>query len=199
LLYLNGWDLREAPLIERKMLLERALRFRDPLRFTEHRERDGEAYFREACRRRLEGLVGKRVRSAYVSRRTRDWRKIRCSCEQELVIGGYTEPQGQRTGFGALLLGYYDKKRLRYAGKVGTGFDTRLLKSLGKELAQLEAAKSPFAEPVRAGPGVHWVKPKLVAQVAFTEWTRDGMLRHPRFLGLRRDRDPAEVARERTS
>ena len=197
LLYLNGYDLREVPLIYRKRLLKETLQFHDPLRFTDHRERTGEAYFRQACRKGLEGVIAKRADSAYVSRRSRDWLKIKCWEEQEFVIAGFTDPKGGRVGFGALLLGYYEGDRLVYAGKVGTGFDTDLLVSLRRMLSSLETEKSPFAEEVRAGKGVHWVRPKLVAQVSFTQWTRDGKLRHPRFLGLRRDKDPREVVRER--
>jgi DNA ligase D-like protein (predicted ligase) len=197
LLYLNGYDLREVPLIHRKALLSEAFDFRDPLRFTQHRERDGEAYYREACRKGLEGVIAKRADSIYVSRRSRDWLKFKCWEEQEFVIGGFTDPKGGRVGFGALLLGYYENGKLRYAGKVGTGFDTNLLVSLGKELSALETNESPFADDLKSEKGVHWVRPKLVAQVSFTQWTRDGRLRHPRFLGIRRDKQPHEVIRER--
>ena len=130
--------------------------------------------------------------------RTRDWLKLKCQKAQEFVIGGYTDPRGSRTGFGALLLGYYDRDgKLRYAGKVCTGFDRRTLTSLHAALAADERPEPPF-EPVRGLPrsGVHWVEPRLVAQVGFTEWTADGQLRHPRFQGLRRDKDPADVVRE---
>jgi DNA ligase D-like protein (predicted ligase) len=197
LLYLNGHDLREVPIVHRKALLKKAFQFRDPLRYTQHRERDGEAHYREACRKGLEGVLAKRADSIYLSGRSRDWLKFKCWEEQEFVIGGFTDPRGGRVGFGALLLGYYEGGRLQYAGKVGTGFDTSLLMSLGKELSSLKIKHSPFAEEVKAGKGVHWVRPKLVAQVSFTEWTRDGRLRHPRFLGIRRDKDPHEVVRER--
>ena len=197
LLYLNGYDLRNVPLMQRKALLQEAFEFRDPLRYTQHRERGGEVYYRGACRKGLEGVIAKRADSIYVSRRSRDWLKIKCWEEQEFVIGGFTDPKGGRVGFGALLLGYYEGGRLRYAGKVGTGFDTGLLISLSKEMSALEIKHSPFAEEVKAGKGVHWVRPKLVAQVSFTQWTRDGRLRHPRFLGIRQDKDPREVVRER--
>jgi bifunctional non-homologous end joining protein LigD len=197
LLYLNGYDLREVPLVHRKELLKEAFEFHDPLRYTEHRERDGETYYREACRKGFEGVIAKRADSIYVSRRSRDWLKFKCWEEQEFVIGGFTDPKGDRTGFGALLLGYYEGDRLRYAGKVGTGFDTGLLVRLAKELSSLEIKHSPFADEVKAGKGVHWVRPKLVAQVSFTQWTRDGRLRHPLFLGIREDKDPHEVVRER--
>lgn len=197
LIYMDGYDLRDVPLLERKDLLKRAFGFRDPLRFTEHRRGRGAAYFDEACRRGLEGIIAKDAGSVYVSKRTRSWLKIKCSAGQEFVIGGYTEPKGERVGLGALLLGYYDGGRLVYAGKVGTGFNTSDLVSLERELAPLRSGKSPFAQVSNSPKGVHWVTPKLVAQAAFTEWTRDGRLRHPRFLGIRRDKDPREVVRER--
>lgn len=197
LLYLNGYDLREVPLIHRKGLLRRAFRFAGPLRYTEHRERDGDAYYREACRKGLEGAIGKCAGSAYVSKRSRDWLKFKCWLEQEFVIGGYTEPEGQRPGLGALLLGYYEGGKLVYAGKVGTGFDNETLKDLARDLTALETKTSPFAGKVEAGKKVHWAKPKFVAEVRFTQWTQDGKLRHPRFLGIRTDKDPREIVRER--
>jgi DNA ligase D-like protein (predicted ligase) len=197
LLYWNGYDLREVPLTHRKRLLKSAFTFKDPVRLTTHRERDGEGYYREACRKGLEGVIGKYAGSIYVSRRSRDWLKFKCWAEQEFVISGFTDPKGSRVGFGALLLGYYENGKLRYAGKVGTGFDSSLLAGLRKKLSSLETDQSPFADHLKSEKGVHWVRPKLAAQVSFTEWTRDGRLRHPRFLGIRRDKDPGEVKRER--
>jgi DNA ligase D-like protein (predicted ligase) len=196
LLYLDGYDTTRVPLRGRKAVLRQALQFGDGVRFTPHRNREGERYFEEACRRRWEGLIAKRTDSTYQSKRTRDWLKIKCENEQELVIGGFTEPRGSRTGFGALLLGYYRDGELVYAGKVGTGFDTETLTSLGRTLRRLQRTSSPFAGDDAPTRGTTWVAPKLVAQVAFTEWTRDGRLRHPRFLGLRDDKDPREVVRE---
>lgn len=196
LLYLNGYDLREVPLIYRKAMLKDVFHFRDPLRFTPHIRRDGETYFQQACRKGLEGAIGKREASVYVCRRSRDWLKFKCWAGQEFVIGGFTEPKGERIGLGALLLGYYDGDQLIYAGKVGTGFDTTTLANLGKKLSALQVKNSPFANEPSAGKGVHWVRPELVAQVSFTQWTRDGKLRHPRFLGIRRDKRPREVIRE---
>jgi ATP-dependent DNA ligase len=132
----------------------------------------------------------------YVSKRTRDWLKFKCSHEQEFVIGGYTEPQRSRIGFGAMLLGYYRGRKLMYAGKVGTGFDNDTLRRLSRKLAKLETPISPFEDNGLPRRGVHWVRPKLVAQVAFTEWTREDKLRHPRFLGLREDKRPQDVVQE---
>jgi bifunctional non-homologous end joining protein LigD len=195
LLHLAGQDTTALPLRSRKGLLRRALTFGGPVRLTPHRNRDGEALFREACRKGWEGLIAKRADSPYRHERSRDWLKLKCSAEQELVIGGYTAPRGSRTDLGALLLGYYDGGRLRYAGKVGTGFTQATLRDLAARLAPLRRDRSPFADPVRERDAT-WVEPRLVAQVGFTEWTRDGRLRHPRFLGLREDKAAEEVVRE---
>jgi DNA ligase D-like protein (predicted ligase) len=200
-----GEDLRRVPLIERKRLLAEMLTFAGPLRFTEHRVGDGVAYYEQACRNRWEGLIAKRADALYRAGRSKDWLKFKCENSQELVIGGYTDPRGSRTHFGALLLGYYDQQgRLAYAGKVGTGFSEATLASLGRSLRELERADPPFdpgllPRPSGGGPpraGVHWVEPALVAQVGFSEWTTAGQLRHPRYLGLRDDKDPAAVVRE---
>jgi bifunctional non-homologous end joining protein LigD len=196
LLYLDGYDTRRVPLRYRKEVLRNTFEYKGSLRFTEHRETQGEAYYRKACRLGWEGVIAKDGDSEYVSRRTRDWLKFKCSKAQEFVIGGYTDPRGSRIGFGALLLGYHRGRKLVCAGKVGTGFDRDTLHRLGRKLAQLKTPLSPFAGDGLPRRGVHWVKPRLVAQVAFTEWTREGKLRHPRFLGLRDDKRPEEVVRE---
>src|ERR1700761_582545 len=197
-LYADGRDTRALPLTERKTLLAGLLDFRDPLRFTEHRERDGEALSKQACLDGWEGLVAKRADAPYLAGRTKNWLKFKCENEQEFVIGGYTDPQRSRVGFGALLLGYYDPDGdLVYAGKVGTGFDTGTLQSLHDRLASLERSATPFAKGKLPSPhGVHWVAPQLVGEVGFSEWTDDGELRHPRFQGLRDDKDPRDVVRE---
>ena len=197
-LYCDGRDTRELPLTARKELLAGLVDFRDPLRFTEHREGDGEAFWEQACRDGWEGLIAKRADAPYQGFRSRDWLKFKCENAQEFVIGGYTDPQRSRVGFGALLLGYYDSGGdLVYAGKVGTGFDTRTLQSLHSVLARLERRSAPFTKGHLPSPrGVHWVTPKLVGQVGFTEWTDDGELRHPRFQGLRDDKEAREVVRE---
>jgi len=196
LLYLDHYDIRQVPLQYRKEILGSTFEFRDSLQFTEHRERDGEAYFRRACRGGWEGVIAKNGDSTYISRRTRDWLKFKCRHEQEFVIGGYTDPRGSRIGFGALLLGFYRRRRLIYAGRVGTGFNNDLLRHLGKKLAQLQIPSPPFADDKLPRRGVHWVKPRLVAQIGFTEWTVEEKLRHPRFLGLRDDKRPEEIVRE---
>ena len=195
ILHLDGYDTTALPLRARKALLRRALAFHGPVRLTPHRNRDGEEMYREACRKGWEGLIAKRADSPYTHGRSRDWLKFKCSAEQELVIGGFTAPKGSRTDLGALLLGYYDGGRLRYAGKVGTGFTQATLRDLAARLEPLETGASPFTDEVRER-HVSWVRPELVAQVGFSEWTRDGRLRHPRFLGLRDDKAAAEVVRE---
>jgi DNA ligase D-like protein (predicted ligase) len=196
LVHLEGRDTRQFPLVKRKELLQQALDFSGPVRFTTHRETEGEACYRDACRKGLEGIIAKNGNSVYVSERSREWLKFKCTREQEFVIGGYTDPKGERTGFGALLVGYYQAGRLVYGGKVGTGFDEETLRHLSRQLARLKIQTSPFVAGDPPGRGAHWVKPRLVAQIGFTEWTREGKLRHPRFLGLRLDKRPSEVVRE---
>src|ERR1700730_7478015 len=182
--HLAGYDMTAVGLRHRKVLLAGGLSFDDPLRLTTHRDTEGEAAYQEACAKGWEGVIAKRTDSPYVQRRSTDWLKFKCVNRQEFVIGGFTDPRGSRVGFGALLVGYYEDGDLRYAGKVGTGYDTRTLLELGKQLRKLETKDSPFAEPVREK-GAHWVRPELVAEVGFTEWTHDGKLIHPRVLGLR--------------
>ena len=196
-LWADGRDVRPRPLRERKGILQDLLTFGGPLRFTEHISTDGEAYFRQACASGWEGVIAKRADAPYRAGRSRDWLKFKCESGQEFVIGGFTDPHGTRTGFGALLLGYYDGgHQLVYAGKVGTGFTRRTLVSLHARLAGLEQGHPPFDCGKLPRSGVHWVQPRLVAEVGFSEWTTSGELRHPRFQGLRDDKDPAEVVRE---
>ena len=195
--HLEGHDARRLPVRTRKKLLRGALGFHDRVRFLPHRNRNGEELFADACRRGLEGLIAKRAESRYSSTRSTDWLKLKCSHEQELVIGGFTAPHGKRTDFGALLVGYNEDGELRYAGKVGTGFDQRTLSDLGERMRKLERTDPPFADVHPIPKGTHWIEPRLVGQFAFSEWTRDGRLRHPRYLGLRNDKRPDEVVRER--
>jgi bifunctional non-homologous end joining protein LigD len=197
ILELDGEDLRPQPLLERKRALRRAVDFRGHLRFSTHRNGTGIESYREACRRGWEGVVAKRADSPYSATRSRDWLKLKCSRGQELVIGGWTEPKGSRQRFGALLVGHYDAKGLRYAGKVGTGFDDATLQRLGDELERRERPTAPFVDAKL--PRARWAEPELVAQIAFTEWTRDGRLRHPRYEGLRDDKPASEVVREEPS
>jgi DNA ligase D-like protein (predicted ligase) len=196
-LFAAGRDTRGRPQRERKETLRALLDFTGPLRYTEHRTGDGEAFYRQACLDGWEGLIAKRADAPYSGGRTRDWLKFKCITGQEFVIGGFTDPRGARTGLGALLVGYYDADgRLTYAGKVGTGFTAARLRSLHESLSALERGTSPFAsgKPPRAG--VHWAEPRMVAEIAFAEWTTDGLLRQPRFEGLRDDKEPTEVVRE---
>jgi DNA ligase D-like protein (predicted ligase) len=195
ILHLAGTDTTALPQRARKALLRDALRWDDPVRLTVHRGGDGPALHREACRKGWEGLIAKRADAPYVHGRSRDWLKLKCDAAQEMVIGGWTAPRGSRTDLGALLIGVHDDGRLRYAGKVGTGFTHATLRDLAARLAPLRRDTSPFADAPRLR-DARWVEPRLVAQVGFTEWTRDGRLRHPRFLGLRDDKDPNEVVRE---
>ncbi len=197
-MHLDGQDTRYLPLRARKQLLQGAFSYASPLKRTTHRNADGEKYFADACSRGWEGVIAKRADSTYSSSRSPNWLKFKCSRGQEFVIGGYTDPGGTRIGFGALLVGYYEGDRFVYAGKVGTGFDDKILKDLRNRLAAMEVDRSPFAGHRRFERGTHFVRPGLVGEVGFTEWTRDGLLRHPRFLGLRQDKDAGEVVRERT-
>ncbi|MFH8570083.1 non-homologous end-joining DNA ligase [Streptomyces sp. NPDC017993] len=196
LLRLDGKDLTRLPLRTRKSLLRRALDFDGPLRFTPHRNHGGQRELDEACAHGWEGLIAKRADGRYLPRRSTDWLKLKCAQGQEFVIGGCTEPAGARIGFGALLIGYHDSRGLRYAGKVGTGYDQATLRRLRALLDERSAPRSPFADPVRER-DVHWVRPELVAEIGFSEWTRDGMLRHPRYLGLREDKRPQDVVKEK--
>ncbi|UGS35304.1 non-homologous end-joining DNA ligase [Capillimicrobium parvum] len=196
LLHLAGQDVTALGLRARKSLLRHAVTYSGPIRLTAHRNRDGEAMYAEACRKGWEGVIAKRADAPYTHGRSRDWLKFKCSAEQELVIGGYTAPKGSRTDLGALLVGHFEEGRLRYAGKVGTGFTRETLRDLAGRLEPLRRDGSPFADEVKER-HVTWVEPRLVAEIGFSEWTRDGRLRHPRFLGLRDDKPAEQVVRER--
>jgi bifunctional non-homologous end joining protein LigD len=198
-LRLDGLDTRALPQRTRKAVLRGALAFEDPLRFTAHRNGApgaAEPLLAEACGRGWEGLIAKRATAPYTGRRSTDWLKLKCGLSQEFVVGGFTEPAGRGVGFGALLLGYHEDGLLRYAGKVGTGWSTTSRRELRARLDELTTPRPPFHGAVRERLA-HWVEPVVVAQIGFTEWTRDGMLRHPRFLGLRDDKAAGDVIRER--
>jgi bifunctional non-homologous end joining protein LigD len=201
LLYLDGKDLRKLPLVERKKALAELLRNAPKtIQYTEHVEGSGPAFFNQACKLSLEGIVSKRRDAPYRSGRTSDWLKVKCLDRQEFVVAGYTDPEGARSGFGALVLGVHAKDgRLRYVGRVGTGFTEATLEDLHARFRKLARATSPFDEPLRgrAAKGVHWIEPKLVAEVAFGGWTDDQIIRHPRFEGLREDKPAAEVVVEK--
>ncbi len=195
ILHLDGKDLTKISLRERKKILRKNLKFDNHLRFTAHRNKEGEKYHEEACKKGWEGLIAKDAGSNYVHSRSKKWLKFKCVNQQEFVIGGYTDPQGQRIGFGALMIGYYDNGDLKYAGKVGTGYDDDTLEWLKDKFDKLERKRSPFDDEVNEK-NANWVKPKLVAEIGFTEWTGDHKLRHPRYLGLREDKKASQVKKE---
>jgi DNA ligase D-like protein (predicted ligase) len=196
--WLGSEDLRGRPLSERRAELERTVAPDGAVALSEILEGPSRAAYERACSEGWEGVIAKRADAPYRRGRSRDWLKLKCLFEQEVVIGGFTEPQRSRVGLGALLVGYHEGRALRYAGKVGTGFDTRTLRELRARLEALEVPEPPFDEPVKPLPkGTHWVAPRLVAQIAFAEWTGGGRLRQPRFLGLREDKRPRDVVRER--
>ena len=203
LLHLDGWDLTRTPLLERKALLERLLEAAPAaLRYGEHVTQDGAKFFAAACKLGLEGIVAKRASDPYrEGERTRSWLKVKCLQRQEFVIVGFTNPGGSRTAFGALLVATRDEPKapLRYAGKVGTGFDERTLKRLHALLKPLERRDPPVEKTTARGVSrdVHWVEPQLVAEIAYTEWTGDGRLRHPIYVGLREDKTATEIVEER--
>jgi bifunctional non-homologous end joining protein LigD len=206
LLHLDGQDFTSSPLIERKKRLEKILAS-EPMggepaavRYSEHWIGQGDELLKRACEMGLEGIIAKRANQSYRSGRSRDWLKIKCVASQEFVIGGFSDPAGSRAGLGALLLGFYDdEEKLSYAGRVGTGFNAATLRELRSRLDKLTQNSPPFAKPPtgREAKGVHWVKPELVGEVVFTGWTRDGLLRHPSFKGLREDKPARQIRREK--
>jgi len=201
LIYLDGFNLTATPLIDRKVLLAELLETvggRSPLRYSDHVEGDGSTFFKQACDFGIEGIVSKLANSPYESARNRNWQKIKCIKRQEFIIAGLTPSEKSLPGFGALVLGVYDKGALVYAGRVGTGFSFQQRIDLRKKLDRLVRNSCPFAVKPK-DPGLRhavWTTPKLVAEVAFTEWTADGSIRHPSFQGLREDKKAQEVVRE---
>ncbi|WCO67591.1 non-homologous end-joining DNA ligase [Iamia majanohamensis] len=195
LLWLAGRDVRSLPWRDRRTLLEQVLEVDEAVRLTEVLEGDPDVLRARARTEGWEGLIAKRADSTYQGRRSRDWLKLKVVREQEMVVVGFTEPSGGRLHLGALLLGYHDGDRLRFGGKVGTGFTAAVLKDLRARLDPLEVAVPPVDDPPRE-PTAHWVRPELVTQVGFGEWSAAGRLRHPRYKGLREDTDPAAVVRE---
>jgi ATP-dependent DNA ligase len=194
-LWLDGRDVTRLSLEERRMLLE-TLELRPPLYRVARL--DGDKPWERACSEGWEGVIAKRRDSIYEHRRSKHWLKMKCEASQELVVGGFTDPQGGRVGFGALLVGYYEGDDFVYAGKVGTGFDTRMLRELRERFDRIEVDKPPFTKAVGLPrKGAHWVRPAVVVQVSFIEWTTHGKLRHPRLIDVRTDKSPREVVRER--
>jgi bifunctional non-homologous end joining protein LigD len=199
--YFGGYDLRRVPLVERRALLQQLLKdVKSPrIRFSDHFEGPAQPLLENACKQGLEGLIGKRADSVYTTSRSTAWIKLKCTQRQEFVVVGFTDPKGSRNGFGSLLLAVNDRSgKLVYAGNVGTGFDTKLLGSIHKQLLAYEQEKSPLAVVPKGVKG-HWVKPRLIAEVAFTEWTSDGRIRHPVFHGLRNDKDVESITREKAA
>jgi DNA ligase D-like protein (predicted ligase) len=195
-MYYEGIDLTGLQLLERKSILTDVISEDDALHLTTVHRSGAAAMLRKACARKEEGIMAKRADSRYVSARTTDWLKIKCLLRQELVVGGYTAPQGSRERLGALLVGHYDGEALRYAGKVGTGYDRKTLELLHTRLVPLHRATSPFTGGPKPAGDIQWVNPKLVAEIGFSEWTSAGLLRHPRFVGLREDKPAHQVHRE---
>ena len=194
-LWINGKKVTDLPLEDRRAIL-RTLPFTAPLRRVELLKEENP--WERARREGWEGVIAKRRGSIYEHRRSKQWLKLKVEASQELVVGGFTDPEGARVGLGALLVGYYDGDDFVFAGKIGTGFNTTLLLDLRKRLDALEIAKPPFTRAIglprlRA----HWVRPTIVVQVSFMEWTRHNKLRHPRLIGVRFDKKPREVVRER--
>jgi bifunctional non-homologous end joining protein LigD len=198
--YFKGYDTSKLTLLDRKTLLSKVVAYEDPLRFTEHREGDGVKYLNEACEKGLEGVIAKDANAPYQRRRSKSWLKFKCVRRQELVVGGYTEGGSGISGFGSLLVGYYGddpQGRLQFAGGVGTGYSDELIRDITRKLKDLATDENPFApDDVLPKSEVHWVKPQLVADVGFGEWTKTNKIRHPRFLGLRNDKNPRDVVRE---
>lgn len=197
--FYDGFDLRSVALMERKQLLNSILANKNSsaVRFSDTFDVTSGEVLDAACQLGLEGVIGKRTTSHYVSRRTHDWIKLKCSHRQEFVIGGYTDPQGSRVGLGSLLLGVYEDKNLYFCGNVGSGFDTKMLNTLKQKLLAITSDQSPFAEKTGLENKVHWVKPILIAEVSFSEWTQGGRIRHPVFHGLRTDKPALSIKREK--
>lgn len=201
LIYLDGYNLTLIPLRERKAALEQLLakaKIKGALRYSDHVEGNGALFFKQACEYRIEGIVSKLAASAYESRRNRNWLKVKCIKRQEFVIAGYTPSKNNFPGFGSLILGVFDKGKLIYCGRVGTGFSIQQRVEIQKKLDRLSQRAMPFVA-IPKDPGLrttHWAKPQLVGEVEFMEWTADGVIRHPSFQGLREDKKPAEIVRE---
>ncbi len=197
ILHIDDYAISKMPLKERKKILHKTLKFSDPVRYSAHITEDGKAHYKEACQKGWEGIIAKDALAGYVHSRSKKWLKFKCENRQELVIAGYTEPQGERIGFGALLIGFYKNKKLQYAGKVGTGFSDKVLEELHDKMKKREIDTNPFEQEDINVKNAHWIKPELVGEFKFTEWTNDNRLRHPSFQGLRHDKDAEDVVKEK--
>lgn len=196
ILYLNGKDLTKLSLMERKEILFDNFNFKDPLRHLEYKVEHGEKFLQQARKAGWEGLIAKLATAKYEHKRSKNWLKFKCTKGQELVIGGYSAPQGARSKFGALLLGYYADGKFKYAGRVGTGFNQAMLDYLFAKMSKLKRKTSPFVDYDLKSKTITWVDPKLIAEVTFTEWTSNGTLRHPSFIGLRDDKSARSITRD---
>jgi len=201
LIHLDGFDLTRTPLVQRKQKLEellRSMKGKTPLRYSEHVAGNGRQFFQQACKFKIEGIISKLEDSPYQSTRNRNWLKVKCIKRQEFIVVGYTPSKKAFPGFGSLVLGVYDKGKLIYTGRVGTGFSIKQRLELQKKLDQIAQPAMPFSVKPK-DPGLrdtHWARPQLVAEVEFMEWTDDGVIRHPSFQGLREDKKANQVVRE---
>lgn len=195
IMHLEGVDLTEIDLKSRKKILRDQLNFENPIRYCIHVNGEGENFLDTACEKGWEGIIAKDGKQPYINGRTSKWLKFKCDNRQEFVVGGFTDPEGERVGFGSLLVGFYENTELKYAGRVGTGYSDEQLEEMREQMDELEQENSPFDQDVD-DEDVHYIKPELVAEVGFTEWTENNKLRHPRFIGLRDDKDPKEVEKE---
>ena len=201
LIYLDGFSLTQTSLIKRKEILKNIIASdsHGVIRYSEHIQGRGDEFFKQACKHGIEGIVSKLLDSTYESTRTRSWLKVKCNKRQEFVIVGYVPSTKGMPGFGSLVIAVSDKGKYVYAGRVGTGFKVKQRLELQKQLDSISRATSPLAQIPRGEPALrqaHWTEPKLIAEVAFTEWTSDGSIRHPSFQGLREDKNPKDVVRE---
>ncbi len=192
LLYADGHDLMSRPLVERKEVLGQILKPANFIKLSEHVVGDGERFFKQIEKFHLEGMIAKRAAGLYVQKRTRDWLKVKTIQRSEVVVGGYTQPRGSRAHFGALVVGLYRGHDLHYVAHVGGGFNQRTLVEIYKLMQPLKTKASPFVDAPKTNEPVQWIRPKLVAEVKFSEWTAEHRLRHPVFVGLREDKEPED-------
>jgi len=196
LMYVDEYDIRAMPLYARKSILKKLLSYNKIIRYTEHVVGNGIPFFKKACSLKWEGVIAKKMDGPYIGRRSTDWLKFKCIMQQELVIGGYTLPKGSRGNFGALLVGYYKDGSLHYAGKVGTGYTYDVLAMLGSKLEKIKTTKCPFSNYNESTKNVVWVKPVMVAEFHFANWTKANKLRVGRYKGLRDDKRAKDVVKE---
>ncbi|MCA1764193.1 MAG: non-homologous end-joining DNA ligase [Flavobacteriales bacterium] len=194
-MYVEGYDISALSNRERKKILSKTLHFQKPIRYCAHINENGTSYREKACEKGWEGVIAKDATKPYQHKRSGNWLKFKCVNKQELVIGGFTPPKGSREGFGALLVGFYEGDKLHYAGKVGTGYSDEDLRNLREKFDEKEIDETPFYRDIEEK-DAHWLKPEWVAEIGFTEWTGDNKLRHPRYLGLRKDKQAKEVVKE---